>query len=72
MAILDWIELEKLILSLKPYRSLQIRLKIDLFESDYILDLNNIPLLLWPIKKRLIALSIHLSTPDDSKGVIDM
>ncbi|KAG5419617.1 hypothetical protein I9W82_003385 [Candida metapsilosis] len=67
--ILDWIEMEKLLKCLKASKVVKIRLSVDLFLSDYILDLDKVPLLLAPIKERLIAFSISLHL---SQGVIDL
>ncbi|KAG5419031.1 hypothetical protein I9W82_002798 [Candida metapsilosis] len=70
--ILDWIELEKLLKGLKSSRTVKIRLKIDLSESDYILDLDRLPLLLGPIKERLVAFSIESDPFESSRGAIDL
>lgn len=70
--ILDWVELEKLLSSLKSSNFVKIRLKIDLYDSDYTFDFDRIPLLVGPIKERLIALSIYLPLSDCTRGAIDL
>ena len=70
--ILDWIELERLLNGLKPSKVVKIRLKIDLSESHSILGLDRLPLLLGPVKERLIALSIELNSFDGSRGALDL
>ncbi|KAG5417874.1 hypothetical protein I9W82_004202 [Candida metapsilosis] len=70
--ILDWIEMQKLLKCLKASKVVKRQLKIDLWESDYTLDLAKIPSLIGPIKERFIGLSINSSPLGSSMGAIDL
>ncbi|KAG5419629.1 hypothetical protein I9W82_001509 [Candida metapsilosis] len=72
VTILDWIELEELLKSLKPSRIVKIRLSINLAESKCILDLTKIPSLVSPIKEGLIGLSIQSGPLGSSTGALDL
>ncbi|KAG5419025.1 hypothetical protein I9W82_002792 [Candida metapsilosis] len=71
-AILDWIEMEKLLKCLKASKFVKRQLKIGLTVSDYTLDLTKLPSLIGPIKERFIGLSINSSPTGSSKGAIDL
>ena len=71
-AILDWIEMEKLLKCLKASKFVKRQLKIGLTVSDYTLDLTKLPSLIGPIKERFVGLSIDLSPLGSSVGAIDL
>lgn len=71
ITIFDWIELQKLLLSLNLSFNGNSSMSVDLELPDYIFDLYNLEVLLLSIKEHVVCLSIRLFSIY-SKGLINL